>query len=163
MTLSERWRDNLNPGKWYIPVSTCFGLGYVSPMPGTVASLAAVIAAFFIPVSPLLVLSVIVVGVIASGKFEAFSGKEDPGEIVIDEVAGMWVALLGLAPGYYVPAFGLFRILDIIKPFPVRNAEKLPGGIGIIADDILAGLMANLILRGASWLLFSGGLSRILE
>jgi len=162
MTLSEKWRHRLNPGKWYIPVSTCFGMGYISPMPGTVASIAAVVAAFFIPVSPLLILSVIVVGTIASGKYAAFSGKDDPGEIVVDEVAGMWIALMGLAPGYYVPAFGLFRILDIIKPFPVRNAEKLPGGIGIIADDIVAGIMANLILRGTSWLLFSGGLSRIL-
>jgi len=132
-------------------------------MPGTVASFAAVIVAFFIPVSPLLVLSVVVVGVVSSGKFAASSGKEDPGEIVIDEVAGMWVALLGLAPGYFVPAFGLFRILDIIKPFPVRNAEKLPGGIGIVADDLLAGLMANLIIRGTSWLLFSGGISRLVE
>jgi len=72
-------------------------------------------------------------------------------------VVGMWISLYGFGPGLFIPALGLFRILDIVKPFPVRNSETLPGGVGIMADDIVAGLLANLILRGISWLFLGGG------
>jgi phosphatidylglycerophosphatase A len=132
-------------------------------MPGTVASFAAVIVAFFIPVGPVLILSVIVLGLFASGIYAKTVEKEDPGEIVIDEVAGMWIALFAHSPAMFVPAFGLFRILDIIKPFPIRNLEKLPGGVGIMADDIAAGVLANVILRSVWWLLFCGGIERLLK
>ena len=141
---------------WYGLVSTCFGLGFVSRMPGTVASFAAVIFALLIPVNPVIIMLTAGLGIFSSGVYARITGKEDPGEIVIDEVVGMWIALYGQGPGLFVPAFGLFRILDIVKPFPVRNLERLPGGIGIMADDIAAGILANLILRGTCWLLFSG-------
>lgn len=147
--------------RWYGVVSTCFGLGFVSPMPGTVASFAAVLVAFFIPVGPVLILSVTVLGLFSSGIYARTIGKEDPGEIVIDEVAGMWIALFAHTPAMFVPAFGLFRILDIIKPFPIRNLERLTGGVGIMADDIAAGVLANVILRSVWWLLFSGGVDKI--
>jgi len=130
-------------------------------MPGTVASFAAVIFALLVPVSPLLIMLTAALGIISSGLYVHVTGKEDPGEIVIDEVVGMWIALYGHEPAFFVPAFGLFRILDIVKPFPVRNLERLPGGIGIMADDIAAGLLSNLILRGVCWFLFSGGFSMI--
>lgn len=144
---------------WHGLISTCFGLGFVSKMPGTVASFAAVIFALIVPVNPVIVIVTAALGVFSSGVYARTKGKEDPGEIVIDEVVGMWIALYGHEPAFFVPAFGLFRILDIVKPFPVRNLERLPGGFGIMADDVAAGLFANLILRGACWLLFSGGFS----
>ena len=76
--------------------------------------------------------------------------KKDPGCIVIDEIAGMAVTLIGLPINLTtgLSGFIIFRILDIIKPFPIRALEKhLPGGLGVVADDVIAGIMANLILR----------------
>jgi len=147
--------------QWHAMISTCFGLGYFSRMPGTVASFAAVVLALIVPVHPVLILVVAIAGGFASGKYAKSVGKKDPGEVVIDEVVGMWIALYGFTPGIFVPVLGLFRILDIIKPFPVRDLEKLPGGIGIMADDIMAGILANLIIRGVLWFLFSDGISKI--
>ncbi len=81
--------------------------------------------------------------------------RQDPGEVVVDEVAGVMVTLL-LAPaggfGWMFFAFLLFRAFDIVKPFPIRHFERLPGGIGIMADDLMAGVYANLALRGSIWL-----------
>ena len=76
--------------------------------------------------------------------------RNDPGCIVIDEIAGMMVALFGLPfnPITVVIGFIIFRILDILKPFPIRNLDKrIPGGLGVVADDVAAGIMANLLLR----------------
>lgn len=130
-------------------------------MPGTVASFAAVVFALLVPVGPVLIILVAALGIFASGIYARSTGKEDPGEIVIDEVVGMWISLYGHSPAMFVPAFGLFRIFDIVKPFPVGNLEKLPGGAGIMADDIAAGLLSNLVLRAVWWLFSAGGLSRI--
>lgn len=146
---------------WQKALSTCLGLGFLTKMPGTVASFVAVLAAFVIPVNLFVLAATIIAGAIASGAYAATLSAEDPPEVVIDEIAGMWVALYGHGPGYFIPALGLFRILDIVKPFPVRNAEKLPGGIGIMADDIVAGVISNLLLRGAIWLFFDGGFQKI--
>jgi phosphatidylglycerophosphatase A len=78
-------------------------------------------------------------------------GRRDPGEVVIDEVAGQLFALLFLPPtvGVLLLAFLLFRLFDIWKPFPIRRLERWPGGLGIMADDVLAGVYANLALRVA--------------
>ena len=76
--------------------------------------------------------------------------RNDPGCIVIDEIAGMMVALIGLPfnPITVVIGFIIFRILDILKPFPIRNLDKrIPGGLGVVADDVAAGIMTNLLLR----------------
>jgi len=127
-------------------------------MPGTVASFAAVAAAILLPVNVVLIILLSVLGGVTSWSYSKRIGIKDPPEVVIDEVVGMWISLYGLGPRFFLPALGLFRILDIIKPFPVRNVEKLPGGVGIMADDVLAGILANLILRGVSWLLLGEGL-----
>jgi len=76
--------------------------------------------------------------------------QNDPGCIVIDEIAGMMVTLIGLPfnPITVVIGFIIFRILDILKPFPIRNLDKrIPGGLGVVADDVAAGIIANLLLR----------------
>lgn len=75
-------------------------------------------------------------------------GKDDPGEIVIDEVAGMWLALLFLPKSIllFSLAFILFRIFDITKPWIIGKIQSLHGGFGIMLDDILAGILARLIL-----------------
>ena len=106
--------------------------------------------------------SVAVIGTIAADKYEKAVEREDPPEVVIDEVAGCWIACWGFEPTYAIVGLFLFRIIDITKPFPVREMERLPGGIGIMADDIAGGIMANLLLRAMTWLFFGGGMETIL-
>jgi phosphatidylglycerophosphatase A len=85
-----------------------------------------------------------------SGRAERLWGQKDPGEVVIDEVAGMLITLAGLpCTGVNTAVgFGVFRVLDIVKPFPARTIERmLAGGWGIVLDDVVAGLYSNLLLR----------------
>ncbi len=92
---------------------------------------------------------VLVVGVWSSTMAERRYGRRDPGAIVIDEIAGMLIALFWLPvawPGL-VAGFLAFRIFDIVKPFPARAAERLPAGWGVMADDVVAGLYAYVTLR----------------
>jgi phosphatidylglycerophosphatase A len=86
----------------------------------------------------------ILVGVPAATIVERQSGRTDPGFVVIDEVVGQWIALLGSPADWRhgLIALVLFRLFDITKPFPVRRLERLPGGWGIIFDDVAAGLYA---------------------
>jgi phosphatidylglycerophosphatase A len=139
--------------------ATLCGLGFFTAMPGTVGSVAAffVFALYPIPLAGLL--AVVVLGVWASHQYSLREGKTDPREVIIDEVAGTWIAMYGLPSGFFLPALFLFRIFDILKPFPVNAAEKLPGGWGIMADDIVAGILVNIILSVIRWLYFGGGWS----
>jgi len=128
-------------------------------MPGTLGSAAALL--FFLLTGynsiPLIII-IAVTGAIAADKYARAVSRDDPGEVVIDEVAGFFVSLWGLGRDFAIVGFFLFRIVDIVKPFPVRQMEKLPGGIGIMADDICGGIMVNLILRALGWLFFADGL-----
>lgn len=148
---------------WYGMISTLGTLGRFSKMPGTLGSMAAcVVWIAFGGLPAWAIAAVAVVGTIAADKYEKAVGREDPPEVVIDEVAGCWTACWGFEPTYAIVGLFLFRIIDITKPFPVKEAERLPGGIGIMADDILGGIMANLLLRALTWTFFSGGLEIIL-
>ena len=84
----------------------------------------------------------------AADIYEAHSGKKDASEVVIDELAGQWIALLVVPPDWrwWLAAFVLFRIFDIVKPGPVRMSERLPGGFGVMADDVVAGVLAAALL-----------------
>ena len=136
------------------------GFAGLSPvMPGTCGSaLAAVLAPFlFIPlpfVARIVVLVLVFwIGGMAATRGEQILGYKDPGEIVIDELLGMWLVLLPFSnPGWAKIgiAFVLFRIFDMWKPWPVHASESwLPGGYGIMIDDVMAGLQALLVM----WLL----------
>lgn len=145
---------------WYGLLATVGTVGTYSRMPGTLGTLAAaavLVAAGGIP--RIAVILTILLGTLASDRYAKKIGKDDPGEVVIDEVAGYWVSLWGLDPSYAIVGFILFRLIDIIKPFPVRNMEVLPGGIGIMADDICGGIIVNLLMRLLHWLFFAGGFS----
>jgi phosphatidylglycerophosphatase A len=85
-----------------------------------------------------------IAGVWVADRYAAERGGADPQEVVIDEVAGQWLALvpLALAPLHYAVGFAAFRLLDTLKPWPIRRLERLPGGLGIMADDLAAGLGA---------------------
>lgn len=147
---------------WYGFVATLGGVGLVSKAPGTVGT--AVAFAYLLVmrgVPPLLLLAVIILGTFASDKYAKATQKEDPGEVVIDEVAGYWLSVFALPATYAFIAFFLFRVVDILKPFPVNKMEKLPGGIGIMADDLCGGVIVNLLMRGLHWFFFSGGLEQI--
>jgi phosphatidylglycerophosphatase A len=105
-------------------------------------------AGMFIMISCLF--SVILFSVIIAGKAESLLEIEDPGEIVIDEIAGIIITLAGIPFTVLsvIIGFFLFRFLDILKPFPIRNIEKkMSGGVGIVMDDVAAGVMANIVLR----------------
>ena len=127
-------------------VATWCGCGFIPLAPGTFGSLATIpliiiLKDVSIIIRIVVLLSVILIGIIVAEKAYHILGDNDPKVVVIDEVAGMLVAALFLPFQwkYIVPAFIIFRILDIIKPFPIRDIEDIKGGIGIMADDILAG------------------------
>ena len=91
----------------------------------------------------------------SAGVASKYFGHGDPSEVVIDEVVGQWLALAVVNPvdwRQWLAAFVLFRALDIAKPFPLRRLERLPGGWGIVADDVAAGLCVMIVLVGPGWL-----------
>jgi phosphatidylglycerophosphatase A len=148
--------------KWYGMIATVFGAGAFPKMPGTIGTAAALCAFLLIGVSSVfLILPLAVIGTISADRYAKEVGEEDPGEIVIDEVTGYFVSVWALSLDFAIVAFFLFRVVDIIKPFPVRKMEKLPGGVGIMADDICGGIMVNVMLRVLAWLFFSGGLAEL--
>lgn len=132
-------------------LATWFGSGLLPKGPGTWGSAAALPFAWGLMVAggrPLLLAAAVVcffVGWWASAVYVRHTGAEDPGEVVIDEVAGQWLVLLAapLDPLSYLVGFGLFRLFDITKPWPVRWADRtIGGGLGIMVDDILAAAYA---------------------
>jgi phosphatidylglycerophosphatase A len=106
------------------------------------------------PLQAFAIVVVVVAGVWSGGVAERHFGRTDPGQVVIDEVAGMLVTLFLNPVGWVgaVAGFLLFRAADIVKPFPARRLERLHGGFGIMADDVMAGIYANLALRLGIWL-----------
>jgi phosphatidylglycerophosphatase A len=132
----------------------CF-VGDIPIAPGTFGSIAGLLFCFFLSKANLLFASFIVVVFIVfavwiAGEAEKIIKQKDPGSIVIDEIAGIMITLLGLPFNFIsvMSGFFIFRILDIIKPFPIRLLEnKLSGGAGIVMDDVAAGFLGNCLLR----------------
>jgi phosphatidylglycerophosphatase A len=140
-----------------LALATWFGCGYFPWGPGTVGSLAAVgIAALLHNYTHLgrSLLAIFIVlllppAIWASTRAARLARREDPGFVVVDEVLGQWVTLMGATVRDWrtlVVAFVLFRIFDIWKPWPIRRFETLPDGLGIIADDLAAGVFGAVIL-----------------
>jgi phosphatidylglycerophosphatase A len=100
------------------------------------------------------------VGIWAAGREEARLGVHDARPIVVDEAAGMLVALIGQPAGlgWVLAAWFLFRVMDVWKPFPIDRLQALPSGFGIVTDDLLAGLFAGAALVAGRWLLAAAGL-----
>jgi phosphatidylglycerophosphatase A len=96
-------------------------------------------------------LALFVLGSWTGSVAERHFGRTDPSQVVIDEVLGMWITLFLNPVGWphLLAAFLLFRVFDIIKPFPANRFERIPGGIGVMADDAMAAVYANLVLRAA--------------
>lgn len=142
--------------------ATALGLGLLRPAPGTVASAAAlavglVVGALAGGAAPVVLGAMVVassaLGFALAGWAEREAGGSDPQWFVLDEVAGMWLAMWALPGGWVAAAaaFVLFRVLDIAKPPPIRQTERLLGSAGIMLDDLTAGVLANVILRLLWW------------
>jgi phosphatidylglycerophosphatase A len=135
--------------------------GYFPIAPGTVGSAAGLLVYLVVwwAGSPIVEIALIALtfaaGTWAATHAERFFGGIDPGPVVIDEVLGMLVTLAFVPAGWsaVLTGFVLFRVFDVIKPFPADRLEKLHGGFGIMADDAMAGVYANLSLRALMWLL----------
>jgi phosphatidylglycerophosphatase A len=135
-------------------LATGLGSGYSPFAPGTAGSAVGLVlfwpmASLPWPYSATACLAVSVLGVLAAAHIADRMGLKDPGIVVVDEIVGMWVTLIGLPFGPPTAACGfvLFRLMDVLKPWPARDLERLPGGWGIVADDLAAGVYANLLLR----------------
>lgn len=142
-----------SPSLW---LATWFGTGLLRPGPGTWGSLGALPVGWLIHSAAgsvgLLAAAAILFypGVRAANGFMAASGEHDPGPVVVDEVVGQWLVLAVIpAPGIalYALAFALFRLFDILKPWPVSWADRrIAGGWGVMVDDVLAGVYAAAVL-----------------
>ncbi len=129
--------------------------GYSPIIPGTAGSLAALVPCWLLsllplPVSSMFLIAFIVLSIWVSELAENIVGRKDPGCIVIDEFAGMMITLLGIHFTWQsaLAGFIIFRVMDILKPFPIRYLERtIPGGAGIVLDDVAAGVAAHILLR----------------
>lgn len=150
---------------FHIIIASGFGSGFSPFAPGTAGALVAVIIwtvlFYVIPFNVLLVVTSLLIvfftaaGIWSADKLESEWGK-DPSKVVVDEMVGVWIALLAVPVGnvwYILFAFLLFRFFDIFKPLGIRKMEQLEGGIGVMADDILAGIYSFLLLMGVRWLI----------
>jgi phosphatidylglycerophosphatase A len=124
-------------------------IGFLPPCPGTFGSLEGLIIFWFLKNLSLiyqlsLILGIIVVGIISSDWVSKSLKAKDPDFVVIDEIAGMWISVLGKNTLMeFILAFIIFRIVDIKKPYPLKKFENLPYGWGIMIDDIIAGILTN--------------------
>jgi phosphatidylglycerophosphatase A len=138
-----------------LTLATWFGAGYSPFAPGTAGSLAAIVIAFLVrgwfePWHFAIWAAVLAIPAVwAAGVTAQIVGRKDPGIVVVDEVIGQWITIAGAPVLNWktaLAAFALFRLFDIWKPPPVRQLEALPGGIGINADDAMAGIYGALVL-----------------
>lgn len=139
-----------------ILLSSGFGVGYSPYAPGTCGSILGLLIflclnmtryhSLTFQVMCAILLSII--GIMTAGMTSRILGVKDPSLVVIDEITGMFISLIGHFPTVLnlLIGFFLFRLLDIYKPFPIRDMERLKGGLGIMADDILAGVITNICL-----------------
>lgn len=139
-------------------IATLGFIGYIPVAPGTFGSLFGFILAFLLKPSDvfiaLFLIALFIIGTLSSHEAEKRLGK-DSGHIVIDELAGYVVSILFIPKdaGYLVAALLIFRFFDIAKPFPIRKLERsLSGGIGIMLDDIVAGIFTNICLQTAKYI-----------
>ena len=151
----------MTPSLW-CSLATVGPVGRLRPAPGTWGSLFGLVTGFGLAsLSPRLlevaILLVIVFGTVAANHHQNETGNKDASEVVIDEVAGQWIALLVIPIDWRwaLAAFFLFRFFDITKIGPIAMVEKWQGGAGVMADDVIAGVFAALCLWLAQWLRLS--------
>ena len=144
-------------------IATWFYCGYFPKGPGTAGSIGALLVAWPIAMytgwNPLVIAALAVVGLApaiwAADRMARDTGSKDPQVVVVDEVIGQWIAVAAVPAlddwECWLAAFVLFRLFDIWKPWPIRALEKIPGGAGIVLDDVGAGIYAALVLFAVNW------------
>ena len=141
--------------RFILLLATGFRVGYSPVAPGTLGTLVAVLIYYFLSEVPSPIYEITLIGffflsVWISENAEIFFGKKDDQRIVIDEIMGFLITMLWVpkTTAFIIVGFLLFRFFDILKPFPVRHLEKkLKGGYGVVLDDVMAGVYANIILH----------------
>jgi phosphatidylglycerophosphatase A len=144
-----------------LSIATC-GVGYLPLAPGTFGSLVGLgifllltrltAGATLVAVVLALIVAVTLAGIWAGTRIEQLSGRKDPGKVVVDEVAGQMIALFPLAlfshwsTGLVILSFILFRFFDIVKPYPANRLQELDGGVGIMFDDLVAGVYGAVVV-----------------
>lgn len=168
--VSHKARSNRGPADYLALAIATFGVGFLPLAPGTWGSLVGVgiylmlrLLALHLGQFPFLLLEAATIliitfaGIWAASQTERLSGRKDPGKVVVDEVAGQLIALVPITlvsiwswPVLVIVSFILFRFFDIVKPYPARRLEGLHGGLGIMCDDLVAGLYAALLILAAA-------------
>lgn len=156
--LRENWKKD--PFKknifWIFIVSGGF-IGFIPPFPGTLGALEGLFIFLIfkntsILTQSLILIPLILLGIIGSRRIIKIFKERDPEFVVIDEIAGMFISLIGKKEWWELAgAFLLFRLLDITKPFFIKDLEEIPEGVGVLADDLVAGILTNLILLSFKW------------
>ena len=144
-----------NKNKFYILIATGFYIGFVPKAPGTAGALLGIVLGVILNLLPffwaLLLISIaFILGCYASNVAQEYFNSEDPQKVVIDEVVGMAIALMFLPMNLKIilMQFILFRLFDIFKPFPVKQMEEIfDGGLSIMMDDVMAGILSNVLFR----------------
>jgi phosphatidylglycerophosphatase A len=158
--------NKIRQGKlFHIIIASGFGSGYSPVAPGTAGSLLATVLwlalSYFFPhyllliTTSILIVLFTILGIWSANELEPYWGK-DPSRIVVDEMVGVWIALLAVNNWnmyYTLLAFVLFRLFDIFKPLGIRKMESLKGGLGVMMDDIVAGIYSFVLIIGARWLI----------
>src|SRR2546422_967040 len=138
-----------------LALASAFGVGYIPFAPGTFGSAVGLLVWWLLPASAVAqgvaIVAVFALGSWCGGIAERHFGRTDPGQVIIDEVMGMLITLFLNPVGWLgaIGAFLLFRLFDVVKPYPANRLERLPGGVGVMADDGMAAIYANLVLRAA--------------
>ena len=143
-------------------IATCFKVGYLPLAPGTWGSIFAILVWWVLLKDlDLLIFGIVIIlfffiGIIVSNIIIDQNGDNDPSHIIIDELVGQWLSLWMLPDGsfYIIIVFILFRFFDIIKPWPIRFMEKLPKGLGVMCDDLAAGLITLILTQIINFYLF---------
>jgi phosphatidylglycerophosphatase A len=156
---AREWPSSSSAPLWATLIATFLGIGKIKPGPGTWGSAVTILLWYFLslgipphwltPASILLATLIVAIGIPAATQVSQTAGLKDPQFVVIDEVAGQLITLIA-APITWkslLVGFILFRAFDIIKPPPVRQLERLPGGTGIVLDDVGAGLYALVVMQ----------------
>ncbi len=150
----EKSSQRDRPVRWACWIATGFGVGYFPIMPGTLGSLLGLCLFLILrSLPPILYLFTLIafifLGVYTAGLSESFFQRKDPSEIVIDEIVTMLLVLFLIPPsvGWWFAGLFAFRVFDILKPPPCRQFEQLPGGWGVMVDDLLAGTYAVIFLQ----------------
>ena len=153
--INPSWKNRPEARRLVRLLGSCCYLGYIKKFPGTFGSLPGIV--FFlitkdlnIWIQGLIITAFLIFAIAVSQAMEDIDETKDPVEIVIDETAGMWVALFGLWDANLtlrITSFILFRALDFFKPYPISIFQTFKGGKGIVADDVAVGMITNIIIR----------------